>query len=66
MIYESKTQIGRKTMTKPAIVIVEHFPEILHKLKNDLEQKYRDRFRIIEADSSKGGECKGGWAISLC
>lgn len=40
-------------MTKPAIVIVEHFPEILHKLKNDLEQKYRDRFRIIEADSSQ-------------
>jgi len=41
----------KSDMTKPAIVIVAHFPEILHRLKDDLEQKYRDHFRIIESIS---------------
>jgi thioredoxin reductase (NADPH) len=36
-------------MIKPAIIIVDDFPQILHKLQNDLEQKYSDHFRIIEA-----------------
>ena len=40
-------------MTRPAIIIVAAFPQVLHKLKNDLEQKYGDRFRIIEADSEQ-------------
>lgn len=40
-------------MIQPAIVIVDDFPEVLHKLKNDLEQKYSDHFRIIEADSGQ-------------
>jgi thioredoxin reductase (NADPH) len=42
-------------MISPAIVIVDDSSQILHKLKNDLEQKYRDHFRIIEADS--------GWQV---
>ena len=40
-------------MVRPAIVIVDDFPQVLHKLKNDLEQKYSDHFRIIEADSGR-------------
>ncbi len=36
-------------MIKPAIIIVDDFPQVLHKLRNDLEQKYSDHFRIIEA-----------------
>src|SRR5258706_1693868 len=40
-------------MIKPAIVIVDAFPEVRHKLKTDLEQKYSDHFRIIEADSGQ-------------
>ena len=40
-------------MIKPAIVIVDDFPEVLHKLKNDLEPRYSDRYRIIEADSGQ-------------
>ncbi len=40
-------------MTKPAIVIVADFPEVLDKLKNDLEYKYNGRFRIIVADSGQ-------------
>src|SRR3989442_202169 len=40
-------------MIKPAIVIVDAFPHVLDKLKNDLEQKYIDQFRIIEADSGQ-------------
>src|SRR2546425_1588841 len=40
-------------MIKPAIVIVDDFPEVLHKLKNDLERQYSDRYRIIEADSGQ-------------
>ncbi|MGZ3630312.1 MAG: response regulator, partial [Ktedonobacteraceae bacterium] len=40
-------------MLKPAIVIVDDFSENLHKLENDLEQKYSDHFRIIVADSGQ-------------
>ncbi len=40
-------------MIEPAIVIVDDFPQVLDKLKNDLEQKYSDHFRIIEADSGQ-------------
>src|SRR5205807_3756217 len=40
-------------MIKPAIVIVDAFPQELRKLVNDLEQKYSDRFRIIEAASGQ-------------
>ena len=40
-------------MIKPAIVIVDAFPEVRHKLKTDLEQKYSDHFRIIEAASGE-------------
>lgn len=37
-------------MINPAIVIVDAFPQVLDKLKNDLEQKYSDHFRIIKAN----------------
>jgi thioredoxin reductase (NADPH) len=40
-------------MIKPALVIVDDYPQLLHKLKNDLEQKYSDHFRIIAADSGQ-------------
>jgi thioredoxin reductase (NADPH) len=40
-------------MIKPAIVIVGDFSKNQHKLENDLEQKYSDHFRIIEADSGQ-------------
>jgi thioredoxin reductase (NADPH) len=40
-------------MIQPAIVIVDAFPQVRHKLKNDLEKKYSDRFRIIEAASGQ-------------
>jgi thioredoxin reductase (NADPH) len=40
-------------MIKPAIVIVGDFSQNLLKLENDLEQKYSDHFRIIEADSGQ-------------
>ena len=40
-------------MVKPAIVIVDDFPQVLHKLKNDLEPKYSDHFRIIGANSGQ-------------
>src|SRR5437588_11536049 len=40
-------------MIKPAIIIVDDFPQELHKLKNDLEQKYSDYFRIIEAGTGQ-------------
>jgi thioredoxin reductase (NADPH) len=40
-------------MIKPIIVIVGAFPQVLHKLKNDLESKYSDRYRIIEANSGQ-------------
>ena len=40
-------------MVKPAIIIIDDSLEIRHKLKNDLEQKYSDRFRIIEATSGE-------------
>jgi thioredoxin reductase (NADPH) len=40
-------------MIKPAIVIVDDFPQVLQKLKNDLEQKYSDHFRIIGANSGQ-------------
>ncbi len=40
-------------MIKHAIVIVEDSLQVLRKLENDLEQKYSDRFRIIEADSGQ-------------
>ena len=40
-------------MIKPAIVIVDAFPQELRELVNDLEQKYSDRFRIIEATSGQ-------------
>jgi thioredoxin reductase (NADPH) len=40
-------------MIKPAIIIVDDFPQELHKLKNDLEQKYSDHFRIIEAGTGQ-------------
>src|SRR6266568_4937474 len=36
-------------MIRPAIVIVDDIPQVLHKLENDLEKKYSDRFRIIKA-----------------
>lgn len=38
-------------MAKPAILIVDDFPQVLYKLKQDLERKYSDRFRLIGADS---------------
>jgi hypothetical protein len=40
-------------MTNTAMVMVDHFPEALDKLKNDLEQKNSDCLRIIEVDSCK-------------
>src|SRR5437763_9504052 len=40
-------------MIKPAIVIVGDFSQNLHKLENDLEQKYSDHFRIIAAASGQ-------------
>jgi thioredoxin reductase (NADPH) len=40
-------------MTKPAIVIVDDFPQMLQKLRNDLEAKYSDRYRIIAANSGE-------------
>src|SRR5438067_1225786 len=40
-------------MIKPAIVLVDAFPQELHKLENDLEPKYSDRFRIIKAASGQ-------------
>lgn len=40
-------------MNKPAIIIVDDTPEILYKLKNDLEQKYSDHFRILETLSGQ-------------
>jgi thioredoxin reductase (NADPH) len=40
-------------MIKPAIVVVDAFPEELHKLKNDLKPMYSDRYRIIEAYSGQ-------------
>jgi thioredoxin reductase (NADPH) len=60
-------------MIKPAIVIVDDFPQFLHKLENDLEQKYSDRFRIIKADSGQQAldqlrqmswmtYCRTGWS----
>src|SRR6266446_1157396 len=44
---------NKESMTRPAIVIVAAFPQILHNLKHDLEQHYSDRFRIIEADAGR-------------
>ena len=44
---------SKSYVIKPAIVIVDAFPHVLDKLKNDLEQKYIDQFRIIEADSGQ-------------
>src|ERR1700694_745600 len=43
----------KRHQQKPAIVIVDAFPQELRKLVNDLEQKYSDRFRIIEAASGQ-------------
>jgi thioredoxin reductase (NADPH) len=40
-------------MVKPAIIIVDDIPQVLQKLKNDLEKKYGDRFRLIEAESGQ-------------
>ena len=40
-------------MTKPAIIIVDDIPEVLHKLKNDLEPRYSDRYSLIEANSGQ-------------
>jgi hypothetical protein len=40
-------------MIKPAIVIVDALPQVLHKLKHDLEPKYSDRYRLIEANSGQ-------------
>src|SRR5260370_8127681 len=40
-------------MRQPTIVIVDDFPQILHQLANDLERKYRDQFRIVEAASGQ-------------
>src|SRR5436190_23835838 len=43
----------RRHMIKPAIVIVDDIPQVLHQLESDLEKKYSDHFRIIEADSGQ-------------
>ena len=40
-------------MIKPAIVIVDDIPQVLHQLESDLEKKYSGHFRIIEADSGQ-------------
>ena len=40
-------------MIKPAIVLVDDIPQDRRKLENDLEKKYSDNFRIIEADSGQ-------------
>jgi thioredoxin reductase (NADPH) len=40
-------------MAKPAIVIVDDFPQVLYKLKKNLEKKYSDEFRIVGADSGQ-------------
>lgn len=40
-------------MTKPAIVIGEDIPQVLQKLKHDLEAKYSDHYRLIEANSGQ-------------
>jgi thioredoxin reductase (NADPH) len=44
---------NKESMTRPAIVIVAAFPQVLHTLKHDLEQHYSNRFRIIEADAGR-------------
>ena len=38
-------------MPKPAIVVVDDSPVVLHQLKHDLQRKYSDRFRILEVTS---------------
>lgn len=38
-------------MTKPALVVVDDSPTTLHQLEHDLQQKYGNRFRILEATS---------------
>src|SRR6266446_2265942 len=43
----------RRHMIKPAIVIVDDIPQVLHQLESDLEKKYSGHFRIIEADSGQ-------------
>ncbi|HEX6481136.1 MAG TPA: FAD-dependent oxidoreductase [Ktedonobacteraceae bacterium] len=40
-------------MIKPAIVLVDDIPQDRRKLENDLEKKYSDNFRVIEADSGQ-------------
>ena len=40
-------------MEKPAIIIIDDIPQVLQKLKNDLEPKYSDRYRIMEANSGQ-------------
>src|SRR6266446_4996059 len=43
----------RRHMIKPAIVIVDDIPQVLHQLESDLEKKYSGHFRIIEAASGE-------------
>lgn len=40
-------------MKQPAIVIVDDFPQTLQQLASDLERKYHDQFRILEANSGQ-------------
>lgn len=40
-------------MKQPVIVIVDDFPQTLQQLASDLDRKYRDQFRIVEAISGQ-------------
>lgn len=40
-------------MVKPAIVIVDDYPQVLNWLESDLEKKYSERFRVVQAESGQ-------------
>jgi thioredoxin reductase (NADPH) len=40
-------------MAKPAIVIVDDYPQVLNQLERDLEKKYSERFRVVKARSGQ-------------
>lgn len=40
-------------MVKPAIVIVDDYPQVLNRLESDLEKQYSERFRVVQAESGQ-------------
>lgn len=40
-------------MVKPAIVIVDDYPQVLNRLESDLEKQYSERFRVVKAESGQ-------------